>query len=214
MSDTKVEFVARWKGVLFHVCGVHEWVLGEGASNKCEHNELYFEDDKKPKLISNGKAHRKLRSVLWDEKFLNHIPYLLPFRSTAVIENFNDLILKYASKRIAYKNQAYRGRMHLAALDYSHHKDREVRRNAKGETIWKRKYNKSSKRWTAYQEKEAKTYPYIPELMKHIANAFDPKKQFAATYADPNLLSPTIAPVPPVATKVLAAERVSRFDKT
>ena len=41
------------------------------------------------------------------------------FRSTSELENFQNLILKYASKRNSYKPPAYRARNELAALDHN-----------------------------------------------------------------------------------------------
>ena len=211
VSETYEQFVARWKGILYHVSGKHEWVLGEGVVNKCEHNALYEEDESKPKLSPYGKAHRQLRSVLWQEKFLKTIPSLLTFRSTAVIENFNDLILMYASKRIAFSYPAYRARNFLAALDYTYHKNRREMRNKKGEVMWQRKYNKNSKRWTVHARKEDKKYEYIPRMMKDIVDAHNSKKSFTPSYVDPKVISPTIAPLPPPPTKTIVATQIFRF---
>jgi hypothetical protein len=54
------------------------------------------------------------------------------FRSTAELENFQNLILMYASKRHSYTPPAYRCRNLLAALDHNGHIDREVMTNKDG----------------------------------------------------------------------------------
>ena len=82
----------------------------------------------------------------------------------------------------------------------------------KGEVIWKRKYNKNSKRWTVYPYKKDKEYSYIPGLMNDIVEAYESKTKFTITCSDPKLLSPTIAPVPPPETKKLVADHISRFN--
>lgn len=75
------------------------------------------------------------------EKILYHIFYadwfkklhafiFIPFyisRSTAELENFQNLILMYASKRYAYEPPVYRARNLLAALDYNQHVNRGIR---------------------------------------------------------------------------------------
>jgi hypothetical protein len=54
------------------------------------------------------------------------------FRSTSELENFQNLILKYASKRNSYKTPAYRVRNELAALDHNAHCGRAVMTNKDG----------------------------------------------------------------------------------
>ena len=48
-------------------------------------------------------------------------PNIISFRSTAELENFQNHILMYASKRFAYSPPVYRARNLLAALDYNEH---------------------------------------------------------------------------------------------
>ena len=54
------------------------------------------------------------------------------FRSTLELENFQKLILKYASKRNSYKPPAYRARNELADLDHNAHCGRAVMTNKNG----------------------------------------------------------------------------------
>jgi hypothetical protein len=54
------------------------------------------------------------------------------FRSTSELENFQNLILKYASKRNSYKLPAYQARNELAAIDDNAHCGRAVMTNKDG----------------------------------------------------------------------------------
>uniref|UniRef100_K1RDD2 Uncharacterized protein n=1 Tax=Magallana gigas TaxID=29159 RepID=K1RDD2_MAGGI len=53
-------------------------------------------------------------------------------RSTAELENFQNLILVYASKRYSYGPPTYRARNRLAALDHNGHLERETKINKDG----------------------------------------------------------------------------------
>lgn len=54
------------------------------------------------------------------------------YRSTAELENFNNLILMYSGKRFAYSPPVYRARNQLAALDYNANVDRKMKRKLDG----------------------------------------------------------------------------------
>ena len=54
------------------------------------------------------------------------------FRSTSDLETFQNLILKYASKRNSYKPPAFAARNILAALDHNANVDREAVKNKDG----------------------------------------------------------------------------------
>ena len=58
--------------------------------------------------------------------------FINPFESTSELENFQNLILKYASKRNSYKSPAYRARNELADLDHNAHCGRAVMTNKDG----------------------------------------------------------------------------------
>lgn len=64
--------------------------------------------------------------------FIQVMLKLLFYRSTAQLENFNNLILMYSGKRLAYSPPVYRARNQLAALDYNANVDREVKRKLDG----------------------------------------------------------------------------------
>lgn len=211
VTNSYPDFIAKWKGVLHHTCGKHEWILGEGGKNSCDHSELDERSDK-PKLKQGSASHQSLRRVVLNVRFLKSIPYFLNFRSNDVCENVNSLVLKYASKRIAHSYDAYKARNQLAALDYQMHKDRPLKRTKDGKIEYKRKFNKNSNRFTVYPAKMKKDYNYIKDLMQIIVNNFQSKLQISdhETF-NPVLISPTIAPMPAPPTDFLIAEHRSRF---
>ena len=57
------------------------------------------------------------------------------YRVTGELEMFQNLILKYASKRFTYTPSMCRVRNRLAALDYNIHNNRPMRRKKNGETM-------------------------------------------------------------------------------
>ena len=63
-------------------------------------------------------------------KFLKF--FLILHRSTAVLENFQNLILKYSSKRHSYTPPVYKGRNIIAALDHNYNRDRDTVKNKNG----------------------------------------------------------------------------------
>ena len=72
------DFIAKWRSVFHHVTGQHEWNLGEGGKNVCDHTELTEGGDKP--LIKKGSAvHKALRSVILNLRFLKTIPYFLRY---------------------------------------------------------------------------------------------------------------------------------------
>ena len=96
VSDSYLDFVSRWKGILHHVSGKHTWRVGDGGTNSCEHEELLDNGSDKPILTPGSPSHVAIRTIIWKKQFLQTIVYVLNFRSTAVIENFNNIVLKYA----------------------------------------------------------------------------------------------------------------------
>ena len=139
------------------------------------------------------------------------------FRHTSSIENFNNLILKYASKRVSHENLYYGARMSLAALDHNIHAFRENARHSKTELLH-RKYSKRSKTFTAITVKENKLYPHIPLLLAKIMRAqkLDTKsinRPFTRPANDPKAISRNIGMVVPSDTADILANKISRFGK-
>ena len=63
LAISQREFLAKWKGVLHQVTGVHQWVLGKGYSNKCDHHEIVRDDDAKP-WMRRGFEHAAVTNLL------------------------------------------------------------------------------------------------------------------------------------------------------
>nr|XP_054604459.1 uncharacterized protein LOC129165379 [Nothobranchius furzeri] len=72
--------------------------------------------------------------------------------------------------RQAFSYKVYEARVLLAALDYNFHLNRPAIRNAEGQLIFKRKYNKNARRYSVYSLKSEKGYEYIPVLQSKIIN--------------------------------------------
>lgn len=123
---------------------------------------------------------------------------------------------KYVPKRIPFQHTAFVCRTVLAALDHNVHSFRNVAVAKDGQQIFKRKYSKRTKRWTAVPVKVPKDYPHIPYLIARILKARVNDKGFISRPFqfldnDPKQSHPTIAiGKRPPPTKELIAERKSR----
>lgn len=138
------------------------------------------------------------------------------FRSTAELENFQNLILMYASKRHSYTPPAYRCRNLLAALDHNGHIDREVMTNKDGSIRYQRVFQKKSSRWSVTTCKEPKQYSYVPEMMrkiilKRLDDAIGMNQKMVLEQDDPRRVSSHLAPIPPPPTQQIVHEQRSRF---
>ena len=61
--------------------------------------------------------------------------HLFICRQTGELENFQQQILQYASKRFAYTPPVYRARNRLAAIEHTKHYNRDIRKNKNGEIL-------------------------------------------------------------------------------
>lgn len=214
-------FMEVWCGVVHHVVNEHEWSMSYSSSyfgnNKCMHGPME-EEGHKDWIRKGSPAHTALIQIVFNKRFLRQIHYYVNFRSTAELENFNNLILMYSGKRFAFSPPVYNARCQLAALDYNANVDREVKRNPDGSVQQHRTFNKKSGRWSVTPVKVEKSYIHVEILQKRIVQARLTDQEgmchpavLAAT--DPRRLSRTIAPVEPKPTAVLQEEKVSRFMK-
>ncbi|XP_061167506.1 uncharacterized protein LOC133176400 [Saccostrea echinata] len=169
ISETYEEFIGVWFGLLHHVTDEHEWILayGDNASSSCSHGPL-TEERTKGWMQKGSPAHVALRYIVMDKRRLNQVHYYLNCRSTAELENFQNLILVYASKRHSYSPPTYRTRNYLAALDQNGHCERETKKNKDGSIKYQRSFNKKSGVWSVHELKAEKNYPYIPALIHKI----------------------------------------------
>ena len=202
-----------WIGVLHHVCNEHIW-----AESECLHGPL-SSTEPKVYLLKNSVALEKLRSVVLDRKLLSNLSYYSKFRHTGMIENFNSMLMKYASKRNAYDYPYFKTRMALAAIDHNIHLNRPLAITQDGKQCFKRKYNKNSRKFTAEPVKEQKSYSYIPYCLAKIVIERKEKKDTAMERLvrvpnDPKLISPTLDVVTkPPPTSQLVAEKLTRIEK-
>lgn len=63
-----------WIGVMHHVTGEHEWVLGA-----CNHGPL-IESREKDWILKDSIAHQRLYDIITDPRWLKSIPKYLTFR--------------------------------------------------------------------------------------------------------------------------------------
>ena len=202
-----------WIGVLHHVCNEHTW-----AESECLHGPL-SSTEPKVFLTKNSVALEKLRSVVLDQKLLSNLSYYSKFRHTGIIENFNSMLMKYASKRVAYDYPYFKTRMALAAIDHNMHLNRPIVTARDGRRCFKRKYNKRSRKFTADPVKEKKQFSYIPFCLAKIVAERKGRKDSAMERLvrvphDPKLISPTLDLVnQPPPTSQLVQEKLSRIQK-
>ncbi|KAL3874220.1 hypothetical protein ACJMK2_037265 [Sinanodonta woodiana] len=220
ICNTKEEFSVRtiYFNLLNHVVDKHEWLCPQDSAGKivrCQHGPL---DSNREKgwLKPNSPAHVALRKLVLDKRFLNQTHHYLTFRSTAELENFQNLILMYASKRIAYRPPTYRSRNLLAAIDHNRHINRPSIVNRDGTLRYQRSFNKKSRRWSAYPVKEDKSYDYITELMEKVIerrlnDTIGMNRPALLETDDPRRISRVLAPIPPPATAEIVQQQKSRF---
>ncbi|XP_062581910.1 uncharacterized protein LOC134243692 [Saccostrea cucullata] len=220
-SATDVDsFLEIWCGIVHHVVDEHEWDMSYSSNyfgnTQCKHGPL--EDEHKEWMVKGSASHKALIKIVFNKRFLNQIHYYLNFRSTAELENFNNLILMYSGKRFAYSPPVYRARSQLAALDYNANVDREVKRKSDGTIQQHRTFNKKSGRWSVTPVKVEKNYEHVHKLMESIVVArLNDEEGMSGPVVlgadDPRRLSKTIAPTEPKPTEELLQEKVSRFPK-
>ncbi|XP_062597804.1 uncharacterized protein LOC134259221 [Saccostrea cucullata] len=217
VSDTYETFIGVWFGLLHHVTDEHEWILpfNDSGINACQHGPL-TEERTKGWLEKNSPAHNALRYVVMDKRRLNQIHYYLNCRSTAELENFQNSILVYASKRFSYSPPTYRARNLLAALDHNGHAEREIKINKDGSVRYQRSFNKKTGIWSVHELKGDKTYSYIQSLVEKIVkrrlNDEGMSGNVVLEADDPRRISKTLARIPPPPTAQLVKERKSRFE--
>ena len=191
----------------------YEWILSYRNSGESACKQGPLNVDREKGWLKKGSApHKALRDIVMNKRLLQKIPYYLNCRSISELENFHNLILKYASKRNAYKPPAYRARNELAALDHNAHCGRAVTTNKDGTIRSHRHYSKKGCRWSAYDVKTEKSYPHVPSIMRGIiearlGDAVGMNQKVILERDDPRRLS---APIPPPPTAEIIAEKRSR----
>ncbi|XP_043935934.1 uncharacterized protein LOC122808886 [Protopterus annectens] len=220
-SESTEEFMIHWGGILYHVVNQHEW--GSGIHDnyepvgQCQHESLGVEHAP-PWLEPDSPAHEKLRQIVLDPRFVEKTRHYVSYRTTAELEQFHQVILKYASKRQSYTFPAFRARNFLAAIDHNSHRGRPYARNKEGRYVYRRKFNKKSGRWTVVRMKQSKDYNYLIPikekiLQRRLADHTKLHERATLSYDDPRNIQPTIAPYQPPDTRQLVEEHLSRFQQ-
>ncbi|XP_006137905.1 uncharacterized protein LOC102457766 isoform X2 [Pelodiscus sinensis] len=157
-----------WCGLVHHVVNEHQWASGNGIiKERCKHGPQMDEREKEW-LEKGSKPHTEMCRIILDKKFLRNIPYFLQFRSTFDLEQFQQHVHMYATKRFEYTYPVYRARCFLAAIDYNMHLNRQTMHNQQNQLIYRRIYHRKSGRWTLVPKKENKHYVYIDDIMEEI----------------------------------------------
>ncbi|XP_063067340.1 uncharacterized protein LOC134458876 [Engraulis encrasicolus] len=211
-ATTEVEFKQMWIGVLHHIQNEHSWSIGE-----CQHEPLDEASRDKPWIEPGSAAMQALTAVVLDKRWLTLVPKFLNFRTTSDLENFQNHILMYASKRMAYTPLVYKTRTLLAAIDYNKHNRRAPAVSKTGHKMYRRSYNKKSSSWSVHTVKEKKQYSYIPEIQKAILarrlrSGTGLPRKIQMRPNDPRRLGLVSSAEPPPSTEELVQRHVSRGD--
>ncbi|XP_067378448.1 uncharacterized protein [Channa argus] len=161
-ADNYEEFMSLWIGILHHVTDEHEWATGachHGPLPRNQHS-IWIEED--------SVAHAALISVIMNQTWLRDVEKFLPFRSTADLESFHNHVLMYVPEMFSFSPSVYEARVLLAGLDYNHHVRRPAIKNRDGTLVYRKVWNRKSKRWRLYTIKVPKDYSYIPDLQSAI----------------------------------------------
>jgi hypothetical protein len=103
----------------------------------------------------------------------------------------------------------------LTAIDWNYHVNLPQATTKSGEERITRKYNPRTRQWDVKIVKVQKGYEYVPVLIsrmlnRRICDADGVTRHISLNDSNPVLISPTIAHIPPPATKEIV-QRKSRF---
>ena len=103
----------------------------------------------------------------------------------------------------------------MTAIDWNYHANLPQAKTKSGQERITRKYNPRTRQWDVKIVKVEKGYEYIPVLISRIFNrrindADSVTRHISLNESNPALISPTIAHIPPPATKEIV-QRKSRF---
>ena len=103
----------------------------------------------------------------------------------------------------------------MTAIDWNYHANLPQAKTKSGQELITRKYNPRTRQWDVKIVKVEKGYEYIPVLISRIFNrrvndGDSVTRHISLNENNPALVSPTIAHIPPPATKEIV-QRKSRF---
>ncbi len=139
-----------WLSMLEHVTDNHQNCLY--GNLELEVNRTY--------LTTESSAFKELKDFSMSKSWLADFPFLVNNRHTSYLECFHNVILKYASKRIAYRS-GYTMRIALAILDWNYNVGRNVK-------YYTRKWNKRTKAFSLKTISEPKEYKYLNPILENI----------------------------------------------
>lgn len=161
------KLVGNLAGMLHHIVGEHQWGFTlDGREGACGHGSI--EDENIGYLKPGGASQQKLKEILMDKRFLRNMHYYEDFLHTGHLKSFHATLLMYARKRSYSTMLGYCLRVKLAVLDVNYHSDRPQAVNKDGNLRWAKRWNKRTKRFVVAPVKEAKTYAYVPEVIRAI----------------------------------------------
>lgn len=134
-----------------------------------------------------------------------------------MVESFNAMLLKYASKRHGFEYENYKARCQLAAIDHNFHVHRPFKLSKDGRLCYSKNYVKRSKTWRLVPTKVAKNYPYKNVLLGKCFQLRNTDQQSVTRKGNlpenhPKTFAKTIAIKEPVDTDVLHMKMVSRMN--
>uniref|UniRef100_A0A1X7V8L1 Uncharacterized protein n=1 Tax=Amphimedon queenslandica TaxID=400682 RepID=A0A1X7V8L1_AMPQE len=152
---------SMWISVLHHVQNEHvrilkkcDHILNDGTDTSTE-PPTDCDGTLIPYFLPNELAMETLCQIL--------LKFNVRFGILAILSVFS-LMLAYCPKRNAFKDEAFRARMYLAAIDHNFHLGRNLSRNVSGEERNHRVYRKCTNRWDV-PVFEQKSYDYMPVLI-------------------------------------------------
>ncbi|XP_062510743.1 uncharacterized protein LOC134186727 [Corticium candelabrum] len=157
-----------------------------------------------------------LRKVVLDPKWLRSMTHYVRCRQTSALENYHNLILKYASKRIAFGYEASKACCLLAAMDHNEHTTLEQAiTKATRQPRFHRKFNKYFQQWTVRKVKERKQYNHVTGIIHTITEKRMEEEESTHRHTmflqqNPQHIAQTTAPVSPPSTADLAERQCSR----
>jgi hypothetical protein len=158
--------IKKWRSLIYHIQGKHEWRNENGELEKCEHNEL--EDERKIDwFVAGSEAFKALSKIVTDPRLLKDIRQLNLCIFTSLLENFHSMLLKYAPKRLNFHPEFYRARIKLSIIDHNSSLNRQP-------VSIREVYRKSTKRMALQTKKEKKDsswkFEIVEECLKIITN--------------------------------------------
>ncbi|XP_015760516.1 PREDICTED: uncharacterized protein LOC107339731 [Acropora digitifera] len=168
----------------------------------------------------DSKTHKAVCDTVMDRAWLKTLVFYVKFRHTSKLENVNSMMLKYASKRIAFSYDVFITRIFLAAnwITMFIYSKLIWKTPINGQVRYKKTFSKRSKNWRVEPVKERKKYPHWAVMAAKILEkrACDTETIVRHKTVQPNhpkRLAATIAMKEAPSTAELAQARLSRFSK-